>query len=167
MAMMDRESDRVTEPWMNEDWELARREETRASSLGQPQAGDTLRHRTGRSPFRKPLVYLAGPITSNPYGCVRQATEAATLLRDAGVVCFLPQLSVIHQIVSPQPYEDWMTYDFDIIRHCDAVVRLPGESLGADREVVFAREIGVMVWGFPEDLAMIRDWAEKRKRLAI
>ena len=32
---------------------------------------------------RKPLVYVAGPITGDPWGCVRRATHAAAILGDA------------------------------------------------------------------------------------
>ena len=34
---------------------------------------------------------------------------------------------------------------FDMILHCQALLRLPGESPGADREVQFARDNGVPV----------------------
>lgn len=93
----------------------------------------------------KPLVYVAGPVTGNPWGCVRQATDAFAWLRDAGCVPFLPQLSVLHEMVDPQPYEEWLTYDLDVLEHCHALVRLPGESSGADREVAWAREHGLPV----------------------
>lgn len=42
-------------------------------------------------------------------------------------------------------YEHWMTLDFELIRGCQVLVRLPGFSSGADREVDFAHEIGVGV----------------------
>lgn len=102
--------------------------------------------------MKKPLVYVAGPITGDPFGCVRQATDAWKWLRDAGTVPFLPQLSVLHEMVDPQPYEEWMEYDFDLIRgHIDGLVRLPGESSGADREVALAHELGIPVFEVPKD----------------
>lgn len=96
---------------------------------------------------RKPLVYVAGPITGDPLGCVRQAMGAFAMIRHAGCVPFLPQLSVIAEMVDPQDYETWLAYDLDIIEHCDALYRLRGESAGADREVAFARKLGLPVLG--------------------
>ncbi len=96
---------------------------------------------------RKPLVYVAGPITGDPFGCVRRAMGAFQMIRHAGCVPFLPQLSVIGEMVAPQDYEGWMAYDLDIIEHCDALYRLPGDSSGADREVEFARKLGLPVLG--------------------
>lgn len=108
----------------------------------------------------RPLVYVAGPITGDPFGCVRQAAAAFDELRAIGCVPFLPQLSVIHEMVSPQPYETWLAYDRDVIDHCDALVRLPGQSLGADREVVYAMEqgIAVYVWDAAGCAALIADF---------
>ena len=49
----------------------------------------------------KPLVYVAGPITGDPWGCVRKATEAAATLDGLGLLAYLPQLSVLHEMVDP------------------------------------------------------------------
>jgi hypothetical protein len=86
----------------------------------------------------KPLVYVAGPITGNPFGCVRESMHAFTRLLDLGCTPFMPQWSVIGEMCHPLHYETWLDYDFDIIRHCSALVRLRGESPGADREVEHA-----------------------------
>ena len=100
---------------------------------------------------RPPLIYVAGPISGDPWGCVRQAIDAFDLLRDVGAVPFLPQLSVLHAMIRETSYEDFMAYDFDVIRCADALVRLPGESPGADREVAFAHEIGTPVFEWETD----------------
>lgn len=40
----------------------------------------------------RPLVYVAGPITGDPWGCVRKATEAArALATDYRFDAYLPQ----------------------------------------------------------------------------
>jgi len=93
----------------------------------------------------KPMIYVAGPITKDPFGCVRKATPVFHALREAGWVPFLPQWSIIQEMIDPVPYEAWLAYDFDMILHCQALLRLPGESPGADREVQFARDNGVPV----------------------
>ncbi len=103
----------------------------------------------------KPLVYVAGPITGDPWGCVRQATDVFPALRELGLVPFLPQLSVLHEMVAPQSYDEWIKYGCDVIEHCAILIRLPGESRGADKEVFRARELGIPVvyWrGTPDDL---------------
>lgn len=100
----------------------------------------------------KPLVYCAGPITGDPFGCVRQSMGAFFDLRCYGVVPILPQWSVIAEMVEPQPYETWLEYDFDLIRRCDGLLRLKGVSPGADREVAFAESIDVPVFRYAPDL---------------
>jgi hypothetical protein len=94
----------------------------------------------------KPLVYVAGPITGNPFGCVRESMHAFTRLLDLGCTPFMPQWSVIGEMCHPLHYETWLDYDFDIIRHCSALVRLRGESPGADREVEHATALGLPVF---------------------
>jgi hypothetical protein len=39
-----------------------------------------------------------------------------------------------------------------LLAHCDAVLRLPGESTGADQDVVIARERGLPVYYRVEDI---------------
>lgn len=39
-----------------------------------------------------------------------------------------------------------------LLRHCDAVLRLPGESTGADQDVAIARERGLRVYHRIEDV---------------
>ena len=110
------------------------------------------------------LVYVAGPISGDPFGCVRQATTAWKHLRDEGLVPLLPQLSVLHEMVAPQPYEAWMAFDFDLIRNVDAVVRLPGASPGADREVELAESLGLVVAVFDLDPSK---WAKQARGVAV
>ncbi len=39
-----------------------------------------------------------------------------------------------------------------LLQHCDGVLRLPGESTGADQDVAIARERGIPVWFRLEDV---------------
>lgn len=82
-------------------------------------------------------------MTNNLLGCVRDAMPTFHALRDIGCVPFLPQLSIVADMIEHNDYETWLDYDFDIIWHCAAVFRLPGESPGADRECAFAKERGI------------------------
>lgn len=89
----------------------------------------------------KPLVYIAGPITlPEPMENVHRAMKVATRLRDSDlVVPFVPHTTCIWHMIQPASYETWLAYDFEIIRHCDALLRTDGESAGADREVCVRR----------------------------
>ena len=105
----------------------------------------------------RPLVYVAGPITGDPWGCVRKATKAARALdTDYRFDTYLPQLSVLWEIVDPQPYEYWISLGFNMLSRCDGLIRLPGDSPGADREVNHALELGLPVLSHHDDL---KEWA--------
>lgn len=96
----------------------------------------------------KPLVYIAGPITANPWGCVAEALPTFRRLIADGCVPFAPQFSIAGAIADPGiSYEAWLDYDLDVIRKCDGLVRLPGESAGADREVQLATALGLPLCG--------------------
>jgi hypothetical protein len=92
-------------------------------------------------------IYVAGPITKGDQHLnVRNAILAAEQLRAAGFVPFLPHLCFAWHMIAPVDYEEWMAYDFAWIARCDALVRLPGESNGADREVLEAERLGLPVF---------------------
>lgn len=107
----------------------------------------------------KPLVYVAGPISAAPLDAPRQALAVFAPLRDLGLVPFLPQLTVLAEMIEPQDYEAWMAYDFDVIANCAALVRLEGESPGADREVIYAGSLGIPVFGWPQHYDALATWA--------
>ena len=44
-----------------------------------------------------------------------------------------------------------------LLRHCDAVLRLPGESTGADQDVAIANELGLPVYHDLTDIPGIAD----------
>lgn len=93
----------------------------------------------------RPLVYIAGPITGDPWGCVRKATDWSRILESEGLDAYLPQLSVLHEMFDPQPYGWWIEHGLNMLSRCDGLFRLPGESPGADREVNYALELGLPV----------------------
>lgn len=113
---------------------------------------------------RKPLVYVAGPITGDPWGCVRRATHAAAILGDLGCHAYLPQLSILHEIVAPEPYEHWVEHGLAMVERCDGVYRIPGESPGADREVEHAHQLGIPVFFTGGDVMVWRSAVEMRLR---
>ena len=107
---------------------------------------------------RKPRVYCAGPITKGDLlGNVRAGIDAAEKLRKLGFDVFCPHLSAYYQVIYEVPYEEWLEYDFNWIRVCDAVYRMPGESAGADREEAFAKGASKPIFFSVEDLVRWRD----------
>lgn len=113
----------------------------------------------------KPLVYLAGPYTQPD--CVENTHDALKigtwLVEDGLVTPFIPHVSLLWHMVTPRPYDFWLDYDIEVLAKCDALLRLPGESAGADKEVAFALDCGIPVFYSKTDL---REWAkgqEERK----
>lgn len=92
-----------------------------------------------------PLVYLAGPYSLDPEQCTDAAIAVHVELLDAGYPSICPHLSHFSHVRHPRDYEDWMWLDFELIRKCDVLLRLPGPSSGADREVIFAEGLGIPV----------------------
>lgn len=92
-------------------------------------------------------VYVSGPISKGDmFVNVRNAILVAEELRRAGLVPYVPHLSFSWQMLAPVEYEAWMELDFAWVERCDAVLRLPGESSGADREVAHANRLGIPVF---------------------
>lgn len=93
-------------------------------------------------------VYVAGPYTKGDVVLnVRAAILAADALLTAGYIPFLPHTTMFWHLVAPHEIEVWYDYDLAWLRQCEAVVRLPGESTGADAEVAAAKELGIPVYG--------------------
>lgn len=91
-------------------------------------------------------VYIAAPYTADPDACTAAAITAGNSVLDAGHTPFVPHLAHYwHTLHGPRDYEDWMRIDLAWLRCADAVLRLPGASSGADREVALARELGIPV----------------------
>lgn len=106
----------------------------------------------------KPLVYVAGPY-SNPDPV--ENTHAAlavgdTFMRGGVVTPIVPHLTMTWHLVFPHPYEQWLAYDLEVMRRCDAVYRIVGPSSGADAEVAEAEAMGLPVF---HEIADLYAWA--------
>jgi len=92
------------------------------------------------------VVYIAGPIThGDRLANVTKAIEWAHHLAEAGFAPLCPHLTHYWDELFPREYESWMAMDFAYIAKCDALIRIPGYSPGADREVVEAKRLGILV----------------------
>lgn len=95
-------------------------------------------------------VYIAGPIltSGNPFLNIRRAIRTASTLKKRGYAPYIPHLTCIWELATDEDfsYEDWIGLDLEWLAQCQAVLRLEGESKGADREVARARELGITVY---------------------
>ncbi len=92
-------------------------------------------------------VYIASPYTKGDVAQnIRRQIDVADELMNLGFSPFLPVLSHFQHIVCPRPYEEWMDNDLEWVLACDALLRLSGDSPGADREVLFAKKNHIPVF---------------------
>lgn len=92
-------------------------------------------------------IYVSGPYSQPDQALnVRAALDAATALMRHGMVPFVPHLTHFWHLVHPADYEDWLAHDLAWVERCDAVLRLPGVSPGADREVAHAQDCRLPVF---------------------
>ena len=101
-------------------------------------------------------VYIASPYWHNNYvvryeNVVRQMKAADALLSE-GYLAFWP----LHSHFLAQHYqrteEEWFTFSCEWLKNCDVLVRLSGESKGADMEVNLAMELEMPVFYGVDDL---------------
>lgn len=113
---------------------------------------------------RKKLIYVAGPISLGVvWKNVAAAHAAGIKLLKAGYSVIVPHGSVFwgnliragrwEPEVQPNgtQHSDWMGCDLEIVRRCDCLLRLPGESKGADMEVDVAERNGLPVYHSVEE----------------
>ena len=107
-------------------------------------------------------IYLAGPISKGDLAHnIDQATAAFYTLAAAGLAPWCPHWSVYAsqtmsfsdgsvwqkaEITGRMSHEEWLQSDLPWVARADAVLRLPGESTGADREVAHAESRGIPVF---------------------
>lgn len=119
---------------------------------------------------RRLKIYVAGPITiGNQYINCYRGIKAGNILMNLGFAPFVPQLSAFQEMVDGErapTYDNWLSYDMEWIRSCDALYRLDGKSKGASREVRFAKKLGIPVfYEKKHGLRKLCKWSKKRKGL--
>jgi Domain of unknown function (DUF4406) len=98
-------------------------------------------------------IYIASPYTQGePLANVRRQIDAAEQLAAKGHVPILPLLSHFWDDVYHHPWEFWIEQCLSHLVTADAVMRLPGVSVGADIEVREARNIGLPVYFWLDDV---------------
>jgi hypothetical protein len=92
-------------------------------------------------------IYVSGPYSSEPVVGTARAVEAAEKIFNAGHLPFIPHThTMMWHFAYPHTYNEWIIFDLAWLKECDALVRLPGLSGGADIEVDYANQIGIPVF---------------------
>ncbi len=109
-------------------------------------------------PFtHRPIVYLAMAYTSDPVLNTHDAIEIADGLQATELVTvYVPHLNHLWGLVRPHMPDYWLSYDLAFLQRSHALLRIEGESPGADNEVVYAGELGIPVFHDESDLL---EWA--------
>lgn len=89
------------------------------------------------------MVYVASPYTKGDnFVNVQRQIEVGNKLIDFGIIPYLPLVgSAYLHAQKERHFSEWLGMDFNIIMKCDAILRLSGESSGADMEERFANTI--------------------------
>lgn len=105
-----------------------------------------------------PLVYLAAPYTKgDPVSNTHEVCRQASRLVDTGLlVPVIPHLNLLWHAIEPRPVDFWYAYDLALLERCDAMLRLPGESPGADAEEDHASVSSIPVF---HDVPALLGWA--------
>ena len=94
----------------------------------------------------KTKVYIASPLTIGDLSTnIRVQMKVFNQLMNYGYAPFAPLLMHFQNLYHTRPETEWLQYDFEWIEVCDYVLRLPGESRGADAEVEYALHLGIPV----------------------
>ena len=92
-------------------------------------------------------IYIAGPYSKGDVAVnVRNSILLQSRLYDVGLRVYNPLLTHFIHMMEPRLYEFWLDDDMFWLAKCDALVRLPGESLGAEREIATAEKLGIPVY---------------------
>jgi hypothetical protein len=103
--------------------------------------------------MRRKVVYIASPYTKGDVAVnVRESILIADKLAKLGYLPFWPLSSHFWHLLVPHEYKFWTEMDLEWLYHVDYLLRLPGESSGADAEVKFSIGLGIPVFYSLEEL---------------
>lgn len=98
-------------------------------------------------------IYIASPYTVGDVAVnVHRQIETASVLISYGFNPYVPLMCHFQHMQYPREYAEWTFLMCDWLKSCDAVLRLPGYSEGADEEVKMALSIGMLVYFSIDDL---------------
>jgi hypothetical protein len=107
---------------------------------------------------RKKRLYLAGPYSQGDVARnVKIAIGIWHITHNLGFSPFCPHLSHFLHMQITLLYDDWIAYDLEWLRICDALYRIQGPSKGADLEVEEAKRLNIPVFYCLDDLIKWND----------
>ncbi len=102
---------------------------------------------------RRKRVYISGPMTIGKWEeNIRQAEEAAKRLRDVGFSVLCPQLTGKMTGHSKIPHDVWIENDLSWVECAELILRISGESRGADAECNHAKSFSIPIYHNIEEL---------------
>ena len=93
------------------------------------------------------IVFISSPYAiGDAQENVDRQREMAHILADYGYVP-MPPLVIGHYLEQwrSRPEDEYIVWDLELLAKCDAVLRLEGDSVGADLETKYARHLGIPV----------------------
>ncbi len=92
-------------------------------------------------------IYIASPYTLGDVAVnVKTQLDMADTLMNLGFAPIVPLYSHFQHMAHPRPYESWIQQGLFWVTISDALLRLPGESKGADGEVSLACQHNIPVF---------------------
>jgi hypothetical protein len=103
------------------------------------------------------VVYISSPYSiGDKQENVKRQMYYSNLLIDAGMCPITPLLNHYQNELYPQEYDKWLSIDIELVRRADVVLRLSGESYGADAEEVEASANGIPICYNVEELLQFK-----------
>lgn len=105
----------------------------------------------------RPRVYISGPVTlGDREENIHKAGTLMVELINAGFAVLCPQLTGYIEDQTSVSHDTWIDNDLPWVACADAIIRLEGTSVGADRECLFALHRGIPVVTEVEHLVALR-----------
>jgi len=101
----------------------------------------------------KTAVFVSGPYTQgNVKENIKKSIVVADKLIEAGFLPLVPHLWYYIEKHNKRDYDTWFNLASALLDRADCLLRMPGESPRADREVEKAVELGMPIFNSIEDL---------------
>ena len=117
--------------------------------------------------MKKFTVYIASPYTKPEGKQLENTLKSFDIFNELVKLDFIPYAPLTSHFIHecyPQDYKFWLEYDLIWLKKCDFILRLPGESEGADKEVKFAIENKIDVFYTIDDIIKKKEYYSQFKK---
>jgi len=92
-------------------------------------------------------VFISSPYThGDAADNVRLQINFADKLMDEGFYPYVPLLTHFQHLVHHREYNDWLDQCMVWVESCDCLLRIGGDSAGADKEIQHAKDVGIPIF---------------------